>query len=263
MLSLLCTSPASALEDEPDDRLSPDQRRLVGGLIQRGMPELVEELLSGAPTMHRVYIARAYSKAAVDETSPEQREELYGRAAEEYRRAISLSRDAAWLRGEKRRFDVSHWRVELGEMILRFWIARDLDQFEITSGLEYDAERLRARLEEARECYRLAGKTLEDLDVGLRTEEERYLLMGIAEQIPALLDQQRFNLAWTELYLGTIAPLRSPERRLLDEALVAFDTYSRIAPDEERKYQALLGAGIALRETGRHDESIAALERVI
>lgn len=250
--------------DEPDDRLPPEERRLVAGLIQRGMPELVEEALAGAPTMHRVNIARAYAAAAIKEPSPATRDAFFTRAAAEYRGVIDLGKKSSWLRGERRRFDVAQWRVELGDMILRHWIAGDMDQFEITSGLKYDSERLVSRLKEAHECYVRAGETLTDLDIGLRTDEERYLLLGIGQQIGELLDQQHVNRAWTEIYWAMAGGPDTPGRsKMLDNALAAFDGASRRAPDAERKYQALLGAGIALRESARFDEAFSALERVV
>lgn len=263
LLLWLSADGARALDDSPD-RLPAGQRRLVAGLIQRGMPELVEELLEGAPTASRVYIARAYASAAVGEKTPEIRERMFNRAAEEYRRVIDLSSDDTWYRGERRELSVAQWRVELGDMILRYWCAVDLDQFEITSGLSFDADRLSRRLSEAESLYRSAGSVLEELDVGLRTNEREFLLLGIADQIQVLLEQERLNLAWTRLYLGMIAPSDSPDRtRLLSEALLVFDLASRQAEDADPKYQALLGSGIALRESNRLDEAFSALDLVV
>ncbi|MBX3393824.1 MAG: tetratricopeptide repeat protein [Phycisphaerae bacterium] len=261
---LLIGASAARAADEPDDSLPSDQRRLVVGLIQRDMPELVEELLADAPVMHRVYIARAFAHAAATEKSAEVRERLLNRAIEEYRRVIQLSTDPSWMRGERRSFDIAQWRVELGDLILRYSVAADLDQFEITAGIKFDADRLASRLKEARDYYLAAGRILEDLDIGLRTNEEQYLLLGIADQIPLLLKQQRLNRAWTEVYLAAISAMSDPARsRMLEDSLAAFDQASRTANDPDKKYAALLGAGVALRELGRLQESLAALERVI
>lgn len=263
-LILLILSPAAYAAEEPDDSLPSDQRRLVAGLIQRDMPELVEELLAEAPTMHRVYIARAYAHAAAGEKSSDLRDRLLNRAMEEYRRVIKLGTDPNWMRGERRRFDIARWRVELGDLVLRYSVAADLDQFEITAGIQYDADRMASRLKEARDCYIAAGRILEDLDIGLRTNEEQYLLLGIADEIPLLLKQQWLNRAWTEVYLAAISPQGDPARsRMLEDSLAAFDQASRVATDPDKKYAALLGAGVALRELGRVQESMAALERVI
>lgn len=251
------------LEDEPDDRLPHKERRLVAGLIQRGMPELIEVLLAGHPSIHREHVARAYAKAGIDTKAPAMRDHFFSKAAEEYRKLIKLDRKRGWLKGERRRFKLTAWRVEFGDLILRHWIVPDLDQFEITSGLEFDRDRVFSRLQEAYALYLEAGEMLKDLDIGLRTDEERYLLLGIADKITILLAQQELNTAWTGLYLAMMSPAEGPQRlRYLNEALSAFDLISRAAQDSNRKYNALLGAGIALRELGRLDEAEAAFDRV-
>ncbi|MFQ5410943.1 MAG: tetratricopeptide repeat protein, partial [Phycisphaerae bacterium] len=252
------------LDSEPDDRLPRRERELAEGLIQRGMPELVEALLADHPPMHRVYLARAYVQAGVDEKDPATREVLFTRAAEEYRRLVQLGRNPDWLIGERRRFHLAQWRVEFADMILRHWIAPDLDRYEITSGLEFDRDRLRSMLEKARDVYIEAGKLLKDLDVGVRTDEERYLLLGIADRISILTAQWELNSAWAVLYLALIREQSAPERQpLLDEALGAFDRVAGSASEEKRKYNALLGAGIALRESRRFDEAEKAFDRIL
>ena len=249
---------------EPDDRLPLKDRLLVNGLVERGMPELVEALLAKRPRMYRVHVARAYAKAALDEKTPDLREQLFAKGAKEYRRLIALEDNHRWLRGERRRFNVAHWRVEFGDMILSHWIAHDLDQFEITSGLEYDGDRLTTRLREAWECYTGAGKALRQLDIGRRTDEEHYLLLGIADRITELLARQELNGAWAAFYLAMIGAHDATERsRLIGDALGAFDQVSRSARDADRKYNALLGAGVALRELQRFDEAGAAFDRVL
>gem|GEM_PF-1625062 len=255
---------AAAPEAEPDDRLPREERRLVAGLIQRGMPELVEEMLSGRPRAQRVHIARAYSRAGADAKEPKQRDAFFERAAKEYRRVIKLGRDRGWMRGDRRRLNVAQWRVEFADMILRRWIAADLDRFEITSGLDFNRQRLETRLREAASLYAKAGKTLRDLDIGVRTDEERFLLLGIVDQISAALDRQQLNIAWAWLYLAMVSEPDATDRpQLLSDALNAFDQASSSGAGPERKYNALLGAGIALREMGRLDEADSSFDRIL
>ena len=250
-------------DDEPDDRLSSRDRRLTYELTERGMPELVEELLAGHPAMHRVYIARAYARAAIDTPDPALRKRFFKTAAKEYRKVISLEEKANWLRGLRRFFDIAQWRVELADLILRHWIAPDLDRFEITSGLDFDRRRLTRRLEEAHELYSDAARALDELLVSLRTEEERFLLLGIGDKIITLYEHRRLNGAWAGVYLGMIGDVEGIDRtRLLETALGAFDAVARTTKDPTRKYNALLGAGIALREMGRYAEANAAFDRV-
>ncbi|MCG8406049.1 MAG: tetratricopeptide repeat protein [Phycisphaerales bacterium] len=268
-LFMVLVRPAGASADddlselESDDRLPREERRLVSGLIQRGMPELVEMLLVDYPPIHRVFVARAYAKAGIDEKSPDHGESFFAKAAEEYRKIIGLARRADWLRGERRRFKLTAWRVEFGDMILRHWIVPELDRFEITSGQDFDREKVFRLLEEAYSSYIEAGEMLKDLDIGLRTDEERYLLLGIADKITALLAQQELNVAWAGLYLGMMSPDDAPERwRHFNRSLSAFDLISHAAQDSNRKYNALLGAGIALRELRRFDEAVSVFDRI-
>ena len=255
---------ADSPEAEPDDRLPREERRLVAGLIQRGMPELVEEMLSGRPRMHRVHIARAYSRAGGDATEPKARERFFKRAAKEYRGVIKLGRDRDWMRGIRRRLNVAQWRVEFADMILRRWIAADLDRFEITSGLDFNRRQLETRLREASLLYAKAGKTLRNLDIGVRTDEERFLLLGIVDQITAAFDRQQLNIAWAWLYSAMVSEPDAADRpQLLNFALNAFDDAAPSGAGPERKYNALLGAGIALREMGRLDEADSAFDRIL
>lgn len=254
---------------EPDDVLPRAQRALVAELTDRDMPELVEELLAGAPTMHRIHIARAYAKAATETTEGPKREQFLKKAAVEFHRVIALAKDSNWLHGLRRHYDIAVWQVELADLILRRQAAPDLDRYEVTSGLDYDRPRLVGLLHDAHLLYKQAAVRLDELLVGLRTQEEQYLLLGLAEKITRLAEQRRLNAAWTAVYLGMIdrdpaKPANNQSRRqaLLDAALADFDSIARSARDAEQKYNALLGAGIALRESGRTTEAHSAFDRV-
>ncbi len=249
--------------EEPDDRLSPKDRRLTRGLTDRGMPELVEALLADHPPEHRVYIARAYARGAVDVRDPSLRERFFKKAAQEYRDAIALEEDPDWLRGLRRGFNITEWRVELADLILRHWIAADLDRYEVTSGLDYNRRRLTKLLREADETYRDAAQSLDTFFVSLRTQEERFLLLGIADRITTLVEHRDLNSAWASVYLAMVGDVEASDRAyMLEYALSMFDAVSRSADEPPRKYNALLGAGIALRESGRHTEAQAAFDRV-
>ncbi len=228
------------------------------------MPELIEPLLAGRAAVHRIHVARAWVRAGVEEASPERRDAFLARAADEYRRVLRLTDDPRWLRGERRRFDAASWRIEFADAILRYWISADLDQFEITSGLEFNRDRLLARLDEASTLYSEAGVTLRQLDVGLRTNEEEYLLLGIAGDITQYLDRQRLNSAWAKLYAAMVlGPDEAKSRPLLTEALASFDASVHAGEgDPGRKYNALLGIGIALGGLERFDEADAVFERI-
>lgn len=262
----VCLQPGRSLgdPDEPDDRLSAEDERLVRELTERDMPELVRELLSDRPAAHRVYIARAYAHAAIEERDPKARERFFRTAAREYRKSVALGGDPDWLRGLHRRVDVAHWRVELADLILRHWIAPDLDRFEITSGLDYDRPRLAAMLREAHDLYGQGQRDVDELMIGLRTEEERYLLLGLSERVTTLFHHRRLNSGWSALYLALVGEDDAEVRAgLLESAQTDFDAVARAEVDPSLKQNAMLGAAIALRESGRRAEADLAFDRVL
>jgi len=251
-------------EKEPDDRLPRKLERRIQELIVEGRPDDVAALLADQPKMYRIHAARAFVQTSLQVKDARERERQIARAVREYEETVSLQGDSGWFRGERRRFDVALWRVELGDLILRRWIAADMDRYEITSGLDFDRERVKDRLLTAFEHYTAAGKLLDQLSAGLKNNEEKYLLLGLAGRILPLREQQRLNSGWAGLYLAMTAGPSFPDHNaLLAAAIDAFDDVSRTAKQTDRKYNALLGAGIALYHSKRFAESQAALDRII
>jgi tetratricopeptide (TPR) repeat protein len=247
-----------------EDRLPRKLEQRLQEFVAQGKPDEAAALLADKPRMYRVFIARAHAQAAAQTQDPEAREHHLAKAVEEYRDILALQADAKWFRGEKRRFEVAQWHVEMGDLILRRWIAPDMDRYEITSGLDFDRARVTRRLQEAQTAYAAAGELLDDLMIGMRTEEERYLLMGLAGKIVPLQEQQQLNGAWASLYLGlTAAPETEGRKGLFTTALNAFDAVGRVAKEPDRKYNALLGAGIALSHIKHYAEADAAFDRII
>jgi tetratricopeptide (TPR) repeat protein len=263
----VCCNPTHAQpprnrDQEPDDSLGREDKKLVEELTRRGMPELVEELLSSAPTWHRIHIARAYAQAAAKTKEPDVRDRFLEKAAAEYRRVIALRREPGWVRGLRRPFDIAAWEVEWADVLLRCKAAPELDRYEVTSSLDFDRRRIVKILREANELYVEAGGRLDEMSVGLRTQEQQYLLLGLADRIVRLAEQRQLNGAWAALYLAIVEDEKPRRQSLLDTTLVEFDTISRTAKDADRKYNALLGAGIALREGGRSAEAMSAFDRI-
>ena len=249
--------------EEPDDRLPRETQRLIDELTARAMPELVEALVGKQPPMQRAHIARAQLAAALQSKDPAERERFFALAAATYRRVLELEHDKLFLVGERRRLFIAQCRVELGDLMLRHWIVPDLDRFELTSGLDYPRERLEARLREALAAYDGARGILDELAVGVRTEEERFLLLGISQQISRLAQQRAFNAAWATVYLAQIGGLSGEAGdKQLAAALQTFDGVSRQTEEPGVKYNALLGSGLALRALKRYDEAEAALDKV-
>lgn len=261
----LAAAPPDAVspEDEPDDRLPRKTEQLVTALVERGMPELVEAAVAGRPTMFRAPIARAWVQAGLSARTAAQRERFFQQAATVYRTVIELENDRAWFVGERRRLRTAQWRVEFADLILRYWIAPDLDRFEITSGLACDRRRIADHLEDALAQYDDALALLDDLDERKGEDEDPYLLLGIAGKIDEMSHRCRLNRAWAALYAAMIGSreTRDHDQRLAS-ALHAFDVVARNATDPTRKYNAMLGTGMALREMKRFDEAEAVLDRV-
>lgn len=246
-----------------DDELVGDDRRLVLGLVQRGMPELIEPLIEGRPPQLRIHVARACIRAGQQETDASARTRFFKAAADEYEKLLALEKKKGWRKGLARKLDSAQWRVEWADLILRRLCADDLDQYEITSGLDFDRARLRGMLARAVELYREAGRRLEDLDLQRRTDEDEFLLLGVGDRMIEALNQQRLNGAWAGLYLGMIERDDATTRTaLLDEAMRAFWSMTEAASDAGQRENARLGLGVARRELGRIDEALRDLERV-
>lgn len=252
------------LDDLLNDRLPEKLERKVLKAVRKGEPETVEALLAGRPTADRIYVARAYARAGIDCADAVRRDELIEQAVMTYRQVLGLASTAGWLRGDRRRLLAAERHVEAADLILRYWIARDLDRMEITSGLDFNRDRLKTRLREALDDYQAAGRLLDDLMADLRIEEERFLLLGIADDIARLHEQHRLDRAWAAVYYAIAAGSEDPQSaNLASSALTNFDAISRTTSDETRKYNALIGAGIALCNKGRLTESDMAFDRVL
>ncbi len=264
--SLVAPAPAGAApvrRAATDDSLTGDERRLVLGLVQRGMPELVEHILEDRPPQCRIHVARAYIRAGQQETDGLARDRFYKAAGDEYERLLKLEEKKNWLKGLGRRLDAAQWRVEWADLILRRLCADDLDQYEITSGLDFDRGRLKSLLGRADKLYREAETRLEDLDLERRTDEDEFLLLGISEQISTAIEQQQLNGAWTRLYLGLIEKEDTGLRTgHLEAAMRTFWMMTEQASDDRLRENGRLGLGIARRELERFDEALRDLERV-
>ncbi len=59
-------SSAEPPSQPPDDRLPRETERLLENLVERGMPELIEPLVAGLATMHRIHLGRAYLRAGLE-----------------------------------------------------------------------------------------------------------------------------------------------------------------------------------------------------
>lgn len=251
-------------EKEREDRLTADETRLIASLTERQMPELVEVLLADRSETLHAYIARAYGRAGLSVGDPALRSAFCTKALEWFRRCMPELSNASRISDELQRLEAAEWLTEYADLIVRYECAADLDNYELTSGLDFNRERLLDRLREAAKRYEQADDLLKPLVMGLRTQEEKYLLLGLTERIEQLAEVRGLSAAWAAVYLGAVSEPSAPGRGMqLSNALAGFDQVARDSRDKDRKYNALIGAGVALRESGRADEAASSLNRVI
>lgn len=264
MSSVGMAQPANPTKsEETDERLPRETQRLIEELTARGMPELMEAVVAKLPPQNRIHVARAALQAALQTKEQAGREKLFTAAEAAYRELLRLEKQTLFTKDERHRLLLAEARVEWADMILRHWIVPDLDRFEITSGLDFPRERLQKRLLQAVTIYQDAKATLDDLTLNLRTDEERYLLLGITQLITRLAQRRDFNSAWAIVYLDQVGGITGDERdKQLSAALQTFDAIARQTNDGPTRYNALLGSGLVLRALRRFDEGEAVFDKV-
>lgn len=266
---LFLTTAAKAAPDARNtssttDALPRDVAVLAEGLIEHGMPEVLESLLSNRARTHQVLTARAFVRAAAMRTSPSQKDEDLAKAEAGYRAALQATDSATWNSDLKRRFVAARWRVELADLILRQRCAADLDQLEATSGLAKASPALVQRLGDALFEYRSADEALTGLLGTAEREPDALLATGIGEALPALAHACALNLAWTLTFQAIAADTSASERaRHIQDALRRFDEVAHRTNDPERKINSLIGAAVAFRVAGKPDDSATILESLL
>lgn len=266
--ALVCISCADTFAQPPDkeldERLSADETRLIASLTERQMPELVEALLVDRPETLHPHIAGAYGRVGLTLRDPALRTAFCAKSLEWFRRCLPALSNSGRLSDELQRFEAAGWLTEYADLVVRFECAADLDNYELTSGLDFNRGRLLEQLREAAKRYEQADDLLKPLVMGLRTQEEKYLLIGLTERIERLAEARGLSAAWASVYLGMVLEPNAPGRGTqLSNALAGFDQVARDSRDKDRKYNALIGSGVALRESGRADEAASSLNRVI
>ena len=248
-----------------DERLSNDERILVSNLVERGMPELLEPLLDEKSPLLRIHYARACRVAAEKETEATVRAGLQDDAERYYDRLVELAnRTYDESKNPADRFRIADWQVEFGDFLLRDRAGPHLDRYELTCGLEFDRDAVMAILKRAAAAYRAAGKIIDEMSLAAKTSNnDEFLLTGLAGKIEPLAERQRLNAAWCSLYLAMLAPSNAPEREgWLGDALTEFDVTVTSRRSSTLKYNALLGLGLSLRERGRFDYANNTFEQV-
>lgn len=265
-IGLSVALPAPAQDDPVAEagRLTGETYQLIRALSDRGMPELVAELVKDRSAPCRIHVARADRQAASAESTPVARNRFLDASEREYRSLIAREPEAAAERSEWAEFHFAECRVELADLLLKHRLASELDRLEISSGLAGDRKALDAGLAEVIDLHRRAGQGLGRLVEAKRLTEERFMLLGLTQPLRALVRAQQTGLAWAQLYRAEAeAEDESSRIAWANSALAAFDAMREEAGDSEELAAAMLGKGIALRELRSWDEAEVALRRVI
>ncbi|HPF39888.1 MAG TPA: tetratricopeptide repeat protein [Phycisphaerae bacterium] len=248
-----------------DEKLSRRERALVAGLVDRGMPELIEPIIVGRSDLLKIHVARAAVRGADDDPDPGIRSKLIALATQRYREAIRAAEAVAGKDGEPGRFRVAQWKMELADLLLRRVVGPDLDQYEISSGLAFDRAHAMSVLSESAALYEAAGEILEDMRLRSTVDKDDvYLLHGLLGKIGPMIERRVLNGAWCSIYRAMLSEAGESRRaRWVADARTAFEETNLDAIDQSIRYNAQLGLGIAMRESRRFDEANAHFMRVV
>ncbi|MCB9854612.1 MAG: tetratricopeptide repeat protein [Phycisphaerales bacterium] len=263
--AILLTIASAGTATAEDQKLSRKERTLIAGLVERGMPELIEPMIEGRPALLKIHVARAAARGAEEETDAAVKSKLIAMATQRYRESIRAAEAVAAKEGEPGRFRLAQWQLELADLLLRRVVGPDLDQFEISSGLAFDRAHAMSVLAETAALYASAGDILDDMKLRSSVDpDETYLLYGLSGKIGPMLERQMLNAAWCSIYR---AMLSEPDARKRSDWVVdartAFEDVLLHASDQSIRYNAQLGFGIAQRESRRFDEANVQFSRVI
>src|SRR5262249_18269461 len=156
-----------------------------------------------------------------------------------------------WTESPRRRFSIARWRVELADLILRQRCAKDIDELELLGKRKPIGPDLRPRLEAAIREYRDADRGLNDFNPALVREEDLLLAQGIGPEVEPAAEHVGLNLAWALVYEAMTGGPSGDRAAQLAEALRRFDAVGRRTSSTDDRFSAIIGAGIAFRESGR------------
>lgn len=236
-----------------------DQPNEIERLVRLGDVTALEARLRGRGPDELRLLARAQVNKADQTREAALRQRAFEDAVRRYT-ALIATLEAEAADPTLKAVNVAAARLELAVAHLTRWATPDLDEFEISNGERGDAARLVGLLQRARvlaEQAALAIRPLADeLAGGDRGVEDRYLALGIYDQLRDLALDVDFNLGWANLSIARVDKagaesradsLRSAERcfrRLLDEGVIG-----------ENTQLVHLGLAMTLREQRRYADA--------
>lgn len=253
-----CTCAAQQGDSSTDPEA---QEAEIARLVAAGAIDQLETRLRGRPPLEQLpYLARAQVNRALQARDAEARHRGLAEAERRYQAWIEAAESESVGEPVQRAVAQAAARADFGAMILTRWAATDLDEYEISAGQRGERARLIGLLSRARSLLEQAAALiqplLQELGRGEPGIEDRYLSLGVYDELRMLEIEVDYHLAWANLYLGIVdgqnvevrsTALRASERsfrRLAD--LGAFgDTTCRVH----------LGLAMTLREQHRFDEA--------
>lgn len=230
-------------------------------MVREGMVEALQSRFRGGRTPDELrLLALAQANRATRISDDRRRQRAFKDAETRYLAWISAVERDRESEALQRSVNAAAARVAEAGMILSKWAVVDLDEFELTAGKRGETRRLLDLLLKARTLYEQAAGVIMPLAVELRTGErgleDRYLALGIYDAILRLRLDIRFNLAWTNLYLGIVDP-KNTARRAAGLRSAERDFQELVDSDQggETAARCQLGLAMTLREQGRYDEA--------
>lgn len=247
---------------EPDSSSRSDGNEAeLARLVEAGAVDSLEARLRGRPLLEQLpLLARAQTHRALRAGEADARQSAFAEAERRYRAWIAAAEAGSFGDPAQKAVALAAARAELGEMILSRWAAADLDEFEISAGQRGDRARLIELLTRARGLLEQAAAgiqpLLQELDGASQTVEDRYLSLGLYDELRTLEIETGFRLAWANLLLG-IVDGRNAEARTaaLRVAERGFRRLADIGVFGGAACRVHLGLAVTLREQQRFDEA--------
>ncbi len=245
---------------QPVDRQAAELERMVSD----GMVEALESRFSGAKSTDQLrLLALAHANKAAKQRDARARDAEFENASRRLDRWLSAIDTDSAVDKDARPIAAAIARTEYAGLLLSRGCEADLSEFEMTAGRRGDAKALAARLNQARALFDKAvadidplARRLRERDPAAQDLEDRLLALGLFDAVKRTRVDARFNLAWSQLYLGIVDEKNREQRiTVLSAAERTFASLLDEIPEGPARARCLLGQAMGLREQGRHDDA--------
>jgi hypothetical protein len=232
----------------------------VQKMLTEGQTEALEARFHGgtAPQEYE-WLARGYTTRARKLQKNDEREKAFAKAADYFTKwTATLDKTTGGGALAETQRVAAH--VDFGAMILSSWIARDLDEYEITAGLRGDRAALLGKLRQAVAQYDAALKALQPMvdDQGrpLANREDEYFAANVFDTVRTLWLDSTLNRSWASYYVGVLEVQAPAQTAALGQAEKGFRMLIDSGRAGQMIYQCYLALGMTLREQGRYEDAL-------